>query len=131
MGCKQLCKEMHNTFAEKATCLHVLIYIVFLLSVLIFTVSVLSVLRTGGSLEMYLFLGSIGVVMLALFVSAVLITYFQCCKKKNAAATPIPEGQFSGTNPIRSGAPIPVGATAPVLAVDRNGSFNGTNPLRN
>ena len=71
--------------------------------------------------------------MLALLVSAVLITYFQCCKKKNAAAAPIQEEQFSGTNPIRSGiaAPIPVGATAPVLAVDRNGSFNGTNPLRN
>ena len=106
MCCKQLCKEMHNTFAEKASCLHVLIFIVLLISVLIFTVSLLILFRQGGSLEMYLFLGSIGAVMLALFVSAVLIIYFQCCKKKReaegATAPVIQEGSFSGTNPLRA-----------------------------
>jgi len=108
MCCKELCKEMHNTFAEKGTCLHVLIFIVLIISVIIFTVSLLIMLRTGGSLEMYLFLGSTGAIMLALFVSAGLIIYFQCCKKKGfsmavgATAPVIQEGSFSGTNPLRS-----------------------------
>jgi hypothetical protein len=82
---------------------------------------------------MYIFLGVIGLVMLLLMAAFIAILYFQCCKKKGLDALPNPEGQFNGTNPIRSGtalAPVHIGATAPVLVVDRSGSFNGTNPLR-
>ncbi len=107
MCCKQLCKELHNTFAEKGTCLHVLIFIILFVSVVIFTVSLLSVLRTGGSLEMYIFLGVIGLVMLLLMAAFIAILYFQCCKKKSVSTA--------------------VGATAPVI---QEGSFSGINPLR-
>lgn len=119
--------ELHDMLSGRPSCLHVLIFIVLIISIIIFTSTLLVMLRTSISLEALLIVGITGLITLLLFISTCTILYFQCCSNKKPIAMEIVAPITATVSPTAAAV---VRATAPIIGIDKDGSFVGSNPLR-
>jgi hypothetical protein len=118
--------ELHDMLSGRPSCLHVLIFIVLIISIIIFTSTLLVMLRTSISLEALLFVGITGLITLLLLIANCAILYFQCCSNKKPIAMEI----VVPTATVAPTAVAVIRGTAPIIGIDKDGSFVGSNPLR-
>ena len=117
-----MCNEICEILSGKPSCQHVLLFMILIISAIIFSSTLLTMLNSKVSVEILLFLGVSGLLMILLLIANIAIIYFQCRSKARPPVVP---------SVVPSVAPtVTPSARAPSIVVNRDGSFNGTNPLK-